>query len=186
MFFAGRGLSVPWMVSYLVITVTAVSLTWAGLRATLLQEMNYRDAAQTASSLGVIAVSALAALLLRPEVAWREQTAGRSLFRYRVMVVAFGWLALSWPLLSGGGLGLQHLAVGMLMYGISCLLAPLGNNWVTAPHIIVLLIALIPQFLPPAWNPFTPAQRGDEVLLAGFLTGILGALVYVARDNRAG
>ncbi len=180
LFLSGRGVDRRWLATLLTVVVVAAALTWARAGAWISPAMVQDDEAQLATSLAVLVVSGLCALPLRADVPWRERLARRSLRRERALLVLGMWGALAWPLVGLGGQGLQHVAVGVGLFGCSCLVAPLRPVPIALPQVIVLLLGLVPELVPPPWHPFMPAQRGA---LCGWVclgVAVAGALVAVA------
>lgn len=165
------------------IVTTATVLTRARLGTYFVPEMDYDDVADVGVTLGVIAVSALLALLLKPEVVWREVTAARSLRPSRMLLVAVSVTALCWPLASSPELGVQQCALGLGLYGLSCVVSIVSARWVAVPQVLVLLVSMIPKLLPSLWSPFTPSQRGAAFLVVACLVGVVGSAVVVLKTD---
>lgn len=181
---AGRGLHRPWLLTCLSVVALSVLLGWLRVGASLNPDMRADDLLQTAGSLGAIAVSAMTAWLLVPEIPALEMTAARGLVAQRGLLVALCLLANMWVFLLPGGLGLQHLGLAAGLFGLACLTAGPAPGAVAAPHVGALLLALVPKLVPASWNPLTPAQRGQEFLAVALALAFLGCAVHTVSPAR--
>ncbi|WP_296138201.1 hypothetical protein [uncultured Tessaracoccus sp.] len=180
LFLAGRGVDRRWLATLLTVVVVAAALTWMRAGVWISAAMIQDDETQLATSLAVLVVSGLCALPMRADVPWREHLARRPLRRERALLVLGMWGVLVWPLVSLSELGLQHVAVGLGLFGCSCLVAPLRAVPLALPQVIVLLLGLVPELVSPSWHPFMPAQRSALCSWVCLGVAAAGAVVGVA------